>query len=328
MSRDPGASDAALSAVTDALDDIASSSGSSFPVPGAGHTRERFARLADWAEQDLSLGRLAEGHVDALAILAEAGMSPPVSGATYGVWAARSSHGGTVARLEGDGWHLAGEKPFCSGVGTLQRALLTADAPDGYRLFDISLADNVVEIREGTWAAIGMADSRSETALFGGPPIPRGRAVGGPGFYLERPGFWFGGTGVAACWFGGARGLLRHTIRALGAEPSDLVTAEIGRARAHVETMRGMLELAADEIDADPGDAKGEARRRALITRQSVHHACTQVLDQVAAAAGARPLCHDRPQARRAADLYVYLAQHHGPQGAADLGRMTLDELP
>jgi alkylation response protein AidB-like acyl-CoA dehydrogenase len=314
----------APSPVFRALEDIAAAWDPAL-LPGSGRTWERFAALADWAEQDLSLGRLAEGHIDALAILAEAGTTPVNPGATYGVWAARTGGGGTTARLEDDGWRLVGEKPFCSGVGTLQRALVTAEAPDGYRIFDISVADNVLEIREGSWPAVGMADSRSETAVFGGHPIPATRAIGGPDFYLDRPGFFFGGTGVAACWFGGARGLLRHTIQVLGTEVSDLVAAEVGRASAQLETMRGMLALAAAEIDADPRDTKGEAQRRTLITRQIVHDACILVLDHVAAAAGARPLCHDRPQAQRAADLYVYLAQHHGPQGAAELGRLTLE---
>ena len=244
----------ASTAIPGALEEIASSCGPSLPVPGAGATRERFAALAEWAGRDLSLGRLAEGHVDALAILREAGTSPVAVGATYGVWAARSGSGDTIAHLEEDGWHLVGEKPFCSGVGILDRALVTAEAPDGYRLFDISVPDTVVEIREGSWAAVGMADSRSETAVFGGAPTPTIRAIGDPGFYLERPGFWFGGTGVAACWFGGARALLCHAIRTVGAGASDLVTSEIGRALVHVEAMRWMLDRAADEIDADPYD--------------------------------------------------------------------------
>ena len=40
------------------------------PLPGSGRTRERWAALADLAGEDLSLARLAEGHADALAILA------------------------------------------------------------------------------------------------------------------------------------------------------------------------------------------------------------------------------------------------------------------
>jgi hypothetical protein len=46
------------------------------------------------------------------------------------------------------------------------------------------------------------------------------------------------------------------------------------------------------------------------------------------AAGGARMFCFDRRQSQRAADLYVYLAQHHGPQDAAALGRLALDGGP
>jgi len=63
---------------------------------------------------------------------------------------------------------------------------------------------------------------------------------------------------------------------------------------------------------------------RAMVLRHAVQLGATQVLGHVAAAGGARPLCHDRSQAQRAADLYVYLAQHHGPQDAAEIGRLAL----
>ena len=114
------------------------------PKAGFGRYPCPLCGLADWAAQDLSLARLAEGHVDALAILAEAGLEPS-PGATYGVWAARPPADGTTAHLTADGWHLAGEKPFCSGSTRIDRALMTAECPDGYRLFDISVAENVVE---------------------------------------------------------------------------------------------------------------------------------------------------------------------------------------
>ena len=94
--------------------------------------------------------------------------------------------------LAADGWHLAGAKPFCSGSTRIDRALVTAECDDGYRLFDISVAENVVGVHPGSWPAVGMADSLSDTLDFGGPPVPTSRAVGPPNFYLDRPGFWFG----------------------------------------------------------------------------------------------------------------------------------------
>ena len=54
------------------------------PLPGSGRTRERWAVLADLAEEDLSLARLAEGHTDAIAILAELGVGRRRPGAAGG----------------------------------------------------------------------------------------------------------------------------------------------------------------------------------------------------------------------------------------------------
>jgi alkylation response protein AidB-like acyl-CoA dehydrogenase len=295
------------------------------PLPGAGHTERRFEALARWSASDLSVGRLVEGHADALAILAEAGRRPADPAATYGVWAARSRTGGTTARLEADGWHLAGQKAFCSGSGFLDRALLTADTPDGYRLFDIAVANHVASTLRDSWPAVGMADSLSETLEFAGPAIGRDAEVGGPGFYLERPGFWFGAIGVAACWYGGAAGLVRHLADSLDDATSELVVAELGHAVAHVGAMRRILQHSAREIDADPRDVEGGGMARALVVRHAVRHGATEVLSLVASAGGARALSLDRAQSRRAADLYVYLAQHHGPQDAVQLGRMAME---
>ena len=303
------------------------SAGSTLPKPGSGGTAARFAALAEWAARDLSLARLLEGHVDALAILEEAGLEPQ-SGAVYGVWAARLGAGGTEARRSEDGWRLTGTKPFCSGSIRLDRALVTAECDDGYRLFDISVADNVVHVHPGSWPALGMADSLSDTLDFGGAPIPADRAIGAPDFYLARRGFWFGATGVAACWYGGARGLVGQIAQSLGSRPSELIVAELGYAAAHVDLMRRILVQAAQEIDTDPADLSGEAKRRALVVRHAVHHAAQEVLAHAAAAGGARPFCLDADQARRVADLYVYLAQHHGPQDASILGAMACDGWP
>jgi alkylation response protein AidB-like acyl-CoA dehydrogenase len=298
---------------------------SACPLPGAGATWQRFVTLASWSGSDLSLGRLAEGHVDAVAILAEAGMQVADPEAIYGVWAARSATGGTTARLGPDGWSLSGRKAFCSGSGLIDRALVTAETEDGYRLFDVAVRDHVIATHCDSWPSVGMADSMSETLEFGGPPLPPDAAVGEPGFYLDRPGFWFGAVGVAACWYGGAAGLVEHLVHALDPSTSDLTAAALGDAVAHVGAMRAVLHDAAREIDHDPCNAAGGARSRALMVRHAVHHGATEVLRHVAAAGGARPLCLSREQSRRAADLYVYLAQHHGPQDAAVLGRLALD---
>jgi alkylation response protein AidB-like acyl-CoA dehydrogenase len=104
------------------------------PLPGSGHTRERWAAFADLAMEDLSLARLGEGHADAAAILAELHGPPPVPGSRWGVWAANPPGPNVTARRRGGGWVLHGTKQYCSGARVCTHALVTARArPPGGR---------------------------------------------------------------------------------------------------------------------------------------------------------------------------------------------------
>ncbi len=179
------------------------------------------------ASEDLSLARLAEGHADALAILVEADQDAPYSGVSYGGGQSRTGSQRVTATPVPGGWRLSGEKPFCSGSGVIDRALVTAEAPDGYRLFDVEVDEVVIDKVPESWPAVGMADSVSETLCFGGTVVSERHAVGQPGFYTERPGFWFGACGVASCWYGGALGLMRAVLASVGAEPGELALSKL-----------------------------------------------------------------------------------------------------
>jgi hypothetical protein len=204
----------------------------------------------------------------------------------------------------------------------LDRALVTASSDEGYLLFDINVAEQVTAVDNDSWPAVGMADSQSETLEFGGPVIAESAQVGPAEFYVQRPGFWFGAAGVAACWFGGAVGLLNGSMQWMQDEPNESVLVDLGAAVSDLEAMRYALQAAARDFDKDPNDRRQQAKFRALVTRRVVHDAAQSVLSRVASAGGARPLCHDAQQARRAADLYVYLSQHHGNADAKELGAM------
>jgi alkylation response protein AidB-like acyl-CoA dehydrogenase len=297
--------------------------GPDLPLPAGGRTHERFCRLAGVAGTDLSLGRVAEGHADALAILAEAGRAAD-PGAAYGVWAARSSAGDLAATPTPHGWRITGRKDFCSGAGWIDRGLVTADSPDGPRLFDIDLHQPAVAPVEGSWPAVGMAGSVSLTVAFESVCVPAAAAVGDPGFYTSRIGFWWGAAGVAACWWGGARALLHTVGDHLRTRPAgDIELAAYGSAVARSQSMAETLAWAAGRIDRHPSDP-ARARHTARITREVVHDGAVAILASAAAAGGARPICLDDDQSRRSADLYAYLAQHHVGRDAAALGRELL----
>lgn len=295
------------------------------PLPGGGRTRERWSALADLAGQDLSLARLAEGHADALAILAELGAPKPAAGSRWGVWAAQPPGPNLVARREDDGsWRLDGIKQYCSGARSCTDALVTATAPDGYRLFMVST--QLLAPVPGTWPATGMAASDTLDICFDAVPA---RELGEAGSYTSRPGFAHGGAGVAACWYGGARAVgLTLAAAAAGRDLGPHAQAHLGGVDVALRSARLALDEAAGQIDADPLDRKGEARERTLRVRALVEAVATDVMFRVGRALGAAPLCHDEKHSRRVADLTVYVRQHHAERNLAELGALIAEGGP
>jgi hypothetical protein len=86
-----------------------------------------------------------------------------------------------------------------------------------------------------------------------------------------------------------------------------------------------ILDDAARRIDADPDNRGGTFPWLALEVRHLIEAGCSEVLERVGRAGGARPMSLDGDQSRRAADLYVYLRQHHAERDLAQLGRHALE---
>jgi len=291
------------------------------PLPGSGATWQRWAAFADLAEEDLSLARLGEGHADAVAILAELDGPPPRPGSRWAVWAANPPGANVAASRHGGTWVLQGTKQYCSGARTCTHALVTAVAGDEPRLFAVAVED--LEPREDSWPATGMAGSDTLDVGF---PWVTAEPVGPPGGYASRPGFSHGGVGVAACWYGGARGVARTLLRAAAKrDVGPHALAHLGAIDIALHTARAALARAADEIDADPDDQRGEGPVRALRVRALTEAAATDVLARTGKALGAGPLSHDEAHSRAVADLTVYLRQHHAEQDLARLGELVTE---
>ena len=295
------------------------------PLPGGGRTSERFSALRDIAAADLSLARLAEGHVDAHAILAEAGRSPRAG--LYGVWAADAPASFVEAERTPLGFCLHGTKKYASGARGIDRALVTAVCDRQRLLFDVPLDDPRIQPVEGSWQAVGMAATDSLDVVFTDVTLDASAQVGGSGFYLDRPGFWHGSVGVAACWLGGALGALRMVRERAsieGAVPqNEHAAAHLGAMAASCHAMQVVIDQAAREIDGRPIGTASERHTRALLARQVVEAGCQEVLSRAGRAGGTSPLVFDRAHARRAADLVVYLRQHHAERDLAALGHLV-----
>lgn len=292
------------------------------PLPGSGATAERFGLLHRLAASSPALARLVEGHLDALAILAELGGSAP-PGALLGVWAAEP-RGRVVrgTRRPDGGLQLEGEKPFASGAGTLTHALVTVRCREERVLVMVPRAG--WRAQPGTWRAVGMAGSDSPDVSISWSAAAEDQ-IGPSGAYLDRPGFWHGGVGVAAAWLGGAEGVNDALARAIETGlSSPHALAHLGGTVVALGAARSVLAAAAQEIDDDPEDASGTAELRARVARAVVERAASETLDRVGRALGATPLCHDGAHARRVADLGVYLRQSHAEHDLEAIGRVAV----
>ena len=304
------------------------------PNPGDGRTAQRWRALTAAAVGDLTAARVAEAHTDALSILAEATGDPAVGvpdlaavgvveDSTWGVFAAEGPGVRVQAEQHGERWLLSGTKPWCSLADRLSHALITAHTPGGSRrLFAISLRQASVRTGDHGWIARGLTDVPSgPIELNGCPAVP----VGPDGWYLRRPGFAWGGIGVAACWYGGAVGLAR-TLRdaAQVKEPDQIAAMHLGAVDAELTAARVLLADAAATVDSHravgPAGVLLAARVRTVVARTA-----EDVLERVGHALGPAPLARDERHARRVADLQLYLRQHHAERDEAALGRQVLD---
>jgi alkylation response protein AidB-like acyl-CoA dehydrogenase len=296
------------------------------PFPGGGATPMRHKRLADIGRENLALARLAEAHVDALAILHEAGRNPH-PGALYGVWASETSSHSLIMTGAADRFELSGTKMFCTGATIVDRALITVMRPERLLLeVDLRSEANRVKYDESAWVASAFEDTHTATAFFTGMCVCASNVMGAAEWYLSRPGFWSGACGPAACWAGGAWGLLDYAIaHTRGNNPH--AVAHLGGIEAGVWGMRAALEEAGREIDGAPEDT-ASAMRRALIVRHLVEEACTEVLRRFSRAFGPRPMAFDAAISRRCQELALYIRQSHAECDLETLGTRSISAAP
>ncbi len=225
---------------------------------------------------------------------------------------------------------------YCSGAPFLDRALVVADLDGADQLFLVDLHQPGVVPQPGTWPAVGMAGSRSETVVFDRVWTAADATVGAPGDYVARPGFWAGSMGVAACWAGGALGVARVGVGAAAGAADPHVLAHLGAAVSTWVAMWTVLAEAADAVDrwagaapprpsdGAPGRAAGVGELHAHVVRDQVEAGCQRMLHHVGRLSGPAPMVSDRAHARRIPDLLVYLRQHHGEADLARLGSLVV----
>lgn len=289
------------------------------PLPGSGQTLSRWQQFAKVGGIDLALLKLYEGHTDALAILEELACAPFAEPGIWGVWAAEPPSARVlVSQRQGNEVRLDGRKAWCSGAQQIDYALITAWGTDDQpQLVAVRLDQPGVTIDAQSWQAVGMASTASVDLHFDNAV---GQCVGESGAYLSRPGFWQGGAGIAAAWYGAATSLARslHEQRRQG-RADQHADAHLGAVDAALYGASAALRDCANWIDAHPHD---NARLPVQRVRAQVELAVEQVCRHVGRALGATPFCRDPQFARLSVDLPVFIRQSHAERDLAQVGEL------
>ncbi|UHC18902.1 acyl-CoA/acyl-ACP dehydrogenase [Methylobacterium currus] len=268
----------------------------------------------------LALGRLYEGHVNALQLVARyaapaerhALFAEARAGHLFGVWNTEPPSDGLLLGADG---RLSGVKTFASGAGHVTRALVTARRPGEARPLML-----VVALEPGTradlsaWRAQGMRASATGTVdLTGLAPVA---LLGGPDDYHRQPHFSGGAWRFAAVQLGGIeavfeawRGHLARTGR--GADPHQL--ARLGEGAIALEGARLFVGRAAAMM-AEGASAKGALPVERVVAfvdlaRIAVERAGLEVLGLAQRSVGLQGFLRGHPLERLSRDLATYLRQ-------------------
>ncbi|UQX88833.1 hypothetical protein M6D93_02245 [Jatrophihabitans telluris] len=310
------------------FDDLIATGAGELPLPGKGQTLQRWQFLAAVAAEDVGLVKLVESHADALAILAELGAPAPAADTSWAVWAAeppsarlRVSSPQPPASGVSSAVTVSGRKAWCSGGPWLTHALVTAWTADERQcLVAIRLDHDGVSVTDEGWAAVGMGRVPSGDVLFDDVPAT---LVGAPGDYVDRAGFWHGGAGVAACWFGGVVPFVAALAGAVDSRDDPHSAAHFGAIDVSATSVGALLRATASWIDENPS---APAMIAALRAREAAEQHVQLVLGRAGRALGAGPLCRDPDLAQRFADLAVFVRQSHAERDLATLGRAVAHE--
>jgi alkylation response protein AidB-like acyl-CoA dehydrogenase len=175
---------------------------------------------------DLSLGRIFEGHVNAVQLVlrygnpmqAEAAARDVIDGHLFAIWNTEAPPG---VRRDGNTAHLTGHKSHCSAAGVATRGLITVDQHErGGRLL-------LTRLRPGERSGLlvgtmhGMRATRSGWVDFEAYVPDEADWIGQPGDYLREPVFSAGAWRALAAILGSLEALTGEICSQLQARHRD-----------------------------------------------------------------------------------------------------------
>ena len=305
-----------------------------------GTQRPLLRLLAALGGADLALGRIVEGHINALLLLhcfasaeqRSVAAADCIEGRLFGVW---NTGMPTLTRIEpqADGtFRLLGSKTFATGVGFVQRPLVTAElAGAGWQMSLPRMEECIVTVDRSFWHPLGMESTGSYAVDFTGSVLRSSDLIGKGGDFYRDPLFRGGAVRFAAVQAGAVlrlHGLLAAWLneRKRGDDPYQI--ARLGEVALLAQQAVLWVERSADVAEACLFHNDDVSSQRmvecANMTRLAVERIASQVMQLVTISVGAHGLLQPLPFERILRNLTMYLRQPAPDQALRSVG---LDSL-
>lgn len=291
---------------------------------------------------NLAVGRVYEGHLNALLLIQQLGTAAQVAryaadaraGHLFGVWNTEDPADGVhLESLPNGRYRLRGAKTFASGAGHVSRPLITGALPDGqgWQLFVLPAEVQAPVLDRSFWQPLGMRATASFRADLTGLELDAADLIGLPNAYYQQPAFSGGAIRFAAVQLGGAEAVFEETrnfLRSLGRTDDPYQRQRLGEMAILLESGHQWVRGAADNA-ARPGAATPEGAEvtvaYANMMRTAIEAICLDMLHLAERCVGARGLLRPHPFERLHRDLTHYLRQPAPDAALADVGRFVLE---
>ena len=293
---------------------------------------------------DLALGRLYEGHCNALILIATFGTPAQLeraahdahAGLVFGVWNTGSPE---LLRLDPDGDHFrfTGKKTFATGAAFVERPIITAElASAGWQMTMPRMESPTVQpaiiLDRDAWHPLGMETSESFGIKLTGALIDHDDLLGAPGDFYRDPLFRGGAIRFAAVQAGAIlrlHHLFAEWLQSRNRTEDPYQIARLGEVALAAQEATLWIERAAIlaetglSLDADKLSAERMVEC-ANMTRVAIEHIATPLIARIIAGVGAHGLLQPHPFERILRNLTMYLRQPAPDQTLADIGRASI----
>ena len=315
-------------------------------------TYELLMLLKQIGRGNLAVGRIYEGHINALQLIQTFGTSAQIEAYSrdardrhkiFGVWNAEAEDGVKVHRLENGRYRLEGSKTFCSGSGFVERPFVNGALLDGSCQMCIVPMEEVATVSDPAWwQPSGMRATASFKVDFSGVELDAMSLIGQPGDYFRQPWLSAGVVRFAAVQLGGAEALFNATreyLQSLNRTSDPYQQHRLGRMAIALESGNLWLRGAADQIKAyapifggdptQPSEQSDQLVAYANMVRTAIEQICMETIQLCERSVGTRGLLPPHPMERIIRDLSLYLRQPVFDGSLATVGQYALSqELP